>query len=372
MELTPRVAPEVLPEEEAEAEVVKLKRKPKEKKQIIDAVIELADGPGRGRGGRGFGPPVVKDVSDILAEQRYLPRSAIVMRLMEIREDPLAHFLPTKMTPEGTYLCVGPPGLAPELSDLFMRPTQSGQTSKKRGASPEKTGRKKAKVEESVRDEEEVEQGRREASVAPSVGIPSDVLGGRASLVPEGGFDFGDMTAGGDDFQMEIPSDVLVARQDIKVSRAGSLAPSELTRLSTPGVEGEGEESYADLTCPIASFDVRPAQSSSQSHETDGESSEGKGYSKNTMKALAIARKEMQPTDDGEERVMSFARMSQKASRRAAATFFFELLVLGTRDCVKLTQSTPFENIEIRAKTKLWERQGSSSEGPSVISVMGP
>ena len=46
-----------------------------------------------------------------------------------------------------------------------------------------------------------------------------------------------------------------------------------------------------------------------------------------------------------------------QASRRAAATFFFELLVLGTRDCVKLTQPEPFSNIEVRAKDKLWERQ---------------
>ena len=32
---------------------------------------------------------------------------------------------------------------------------------------------------------------------------------------------------------------------------------------------------------------------------------------------------------------------------RAAASFFFELLVLGTRDCVKLSQVAPYDNIEI-------------------------
>ncbi|KAH0827844.1 Rec8 like protein-domain-containing protein [Lanmaoa asiatica] len=46
--LTPRVAQPELPEEaEPEPDTIKAKRKPKEKKQIIDSVIELADGPWR-------------------------------------------------------------------------------------------------------------------------------------------------------------------------------------------------------------------------------------------------------------------------------------------------------------------------------------
>jgi cohesin complex subunit SCC1 len=64
-----------------------------------------------------------------------------------------------------------------------------------------------------------------------------------------------------------------------------------------------------------------------------------------------------------------------KASRRAASSFFFELLVLGTRDCIQLSQAKPFENIEIRAKGKLWEhniRQGrQASVAPSLASSMG-
>ena len=44
-----------------------------------------------------------------------------------------------------------------------------------------------------------------------------------------------------------------------------------------------------------------------------------------------------------------------KASRRAASAFFFELLVLTTRDCVNVSQEASFGNIEIRGKQKLWE-----------------
>lgn len=93
---------------------------------------------------------------------------------------------------------------------------------------------------------------------------------------------------------------------------------------------------------------------------------DSKGYSKNTVKALALIRRDLQPAHGGQEPVMSFARMSQKASRRAASAFFFELLVLGTRDCIKLTQSAAFENIEIRATPKLWEQSGSVASAVSL------
>ncbi|KAH7910585.1 Rec8 like protein-domain-containing protein [Hygrophoropsis aurantiaca] len=379
--LTPRAAAQAAAEELADA---KAKRKPKEKKQIIDSVTELADGPGvkigRGRHGA-LGAPIVKDVSDILTEYHSLPRSTLVMRLMEIREDPLAHFLPTKVTPQGTFFYAGPPGLVPELNELFMRPIQNA-ASKKRGASPTKGSRKKLRPDGSVH-EEEVEQGRRDASIAPSVGFGSEMVGARGSVAPDV-FDFGDITAGGnDDFQMNVGDEFQPAQDDLGIERAPSRsAPlSELSRLSTPAVEGEeGDVSYADLTSPIAIFDDRSSQVQSsqvqssqvQSSQETVEVGEGRGYSRNTVKALGIIRRDLQPEDDtDDEKVMSFRKMSEKASRRAASSFFFELLVLGTRDCIKLSQAAPYENIEIRAKDKLWERQRHGSAAPSIASVMG-
>jgi cohesin complex subunit SCC1 len=363
--LTPKAAAQELADDEVTA---KAKRKPKEKKQIIDDVTELTGGPGA-RAGRGLGAPIVKDVSDILADQQSLPRSAMVMRLMEIREDPLAYFLPTKVTPEGTFFFAGPPGLAPELSDLFMRPLQSGLPTKKRGASPDKAGRKKPRIEESVHEDEQVEQARRDASVAPSIALASEALGGRASMAPDGGFDFGDMTGGLDEFQMDVGGEFPVARDALGLEESKGPA-TDRSRFSTPAIEGEeGEESYADMTSPIATFEVRPS-SQTQEAASDGE---GTGYSKNTVKALGVIRKELRPEgrEDGVEHVISFRKMSEKASRRAASAFFFELLVLGTRDCVKLSQSAPFENIEIRAKDKLWERQRHGSIAPSTVSARG-
>lgn len=62
-----------------------------------------------------------------------------------------------------------------------------------------------------------------------------------------------------------------------------------------------------------------------------------------------------------------FFPIPSQATRRAAASFFFELLVLGTRDCVKLDQRAPYENIHVQAKDKLWERQRHGSVAASEL-----
>ncbi|THH15656.1 hypothetical protein EW146_g4851 [Bondarzewia mesenterica] len=343
------------------------KKKRKEKKQIIDDITEIQGGKRRG----GLGAEIAKDVSSILTEHHYLPRSSLVMRLLEIREDPIAHFFPTKVTPTGTYFCAAPPGIAPELQEMFMRPMQMHAPHKRRAASPGKPASKKARLEESVAGDDEIEQARRAASVAPSVALGSEILG-RASIGPgfEGGLEFDNTGLGVEDFQMdlgEIRGEEADVRLEMLRARSKSLALSELTRLSTPGIE-ESEETYADLECPIVVFDMKGQSQSSES--TD--SVDSKGYSQNTVRALGIVRKELQPeADGGGEKVMSFKRMSEKATRRAASSFFFELLVLGTRDCIKLSQAAPFENIEVRPTDKLWNLRQHSSTAPSLAVSMG-
>ena len=107
--------------------------------------------------------------------------------------------------------------------------------------------------------------------------------------------------------------------------RSRSLAPSELTRLSEPPPDPlleEGDESHADATCPIALFDDRTAASQSQSQgqsqaqtqSASEPSDDGKGYSKNTVKALGLIRRELQPSaeEQGEDKYMSFNHMAQK------------------------------------------------------------
>jgi cohesin complex subunit SCC1 len=289
-------------------------RRKRKKKQIFDDLTELE---GRGRGG--LGPLNAVDVSSILTDHQYLPRSSVVMRLLEIREDPISHFLPTKVTPNGTFFFAGPPGIAPELQEMFMRPISTFvPASKRRGTSPEKPQSKRARIEpegepSSVVPEDEGEPGQaRRASVAPSHGVGSEVLGGRESVGPV--FEFDNAGLGMEDFQMDLGGADI---PPVELVREKSVAPSELTRISrasTPAVEaGEGEETYADLECPIAVFDMKG--SSQMSEDSAGASSDGKGYSKNTVRALGIVRKELEPAEgDGEDKVMSFNHMATKVT----------------------------------------------------------
>jgi cohesin complex subunit SCC1 len=130
---------------------------------------------------------------------------------------------------------------------------------------------------------------------------------GRESIGP--GFEFDNTGLGMEVFQMDIGKDDL---PPVELIREKSVAPSELTRMSrtsTPALE-EGEETYADLECPIVAFDMK---GSSQASDTDntGATTDGKGFSKNTVRALGIIRKELDPVE-GEEKVMSFNRMATK------------------------------------------------------------
>jgi len=305
-------------------EASKAKRKIREKKQIIDSVTELQDGPGakvgRGRVG-GLGAPLVKDVSNILTDQQFLPRSSVVLRLLAIRDDPLAHFLPTKVTTNGTFICAAPPGLAPELTELFMRPVTSGFAPKRRGMSLEKGPDKRPRLDGSVH-EDDIEQGRRATSLAPSLALGSDIIG-RHSVGPDGVIDFGDHTGGVDGYQLELPEFDVGAGGDIDMgqTRSKSLVPSVLSRLSTPAPDGaiieEGDETYADASCPIAMFDIRPStqtQTQGAEGEVQATDNEGRGYSKNTIKALGIIRKELQPAAGQEEldKMLSFRKMSDR------------------------------------------------------------
>jgi len=140
-------------------------------------------------------------------------------------------------------------------------------------------------------------------------------------------------------------------------------------RRSTPGFRGDddlgGLESYDAQSCSIGIFDMRNKEGESQAQtqsleaeeiERSTEQVQSKGYSKNTVKAIGVIRKGLEAEEgEGDERYLSFNKIAEKASRRAASAFFFELLVLTTRDCLNVSQEASFGNIEIRGKQKLWE-----------------
>jgi len=131
-------------------------------------------------------------------------------------------------------------------------------------------------------------------------------------------------------------------------------------RLSTPGLPelGAEGESYADASCKIAIFD----NAQSQPPETDANGDQSAvGFSRNTRKAITFLKKELDAqSSQSQDHKLHFTELSQKANRRTASSFFFELLVLGTKDYLNLKQTKPYSNIEISGKTKLWNQQSSS------------
>ncbi|EJD02734.1 uncharacterized protein FOMMEDRAFT_156068 [Fomitiporia mediterranea MF3/22] len=139
------------------------------KKQIIDRVTELEDGPRMN-----LGRASQAKVSEIVTRQQFLPRSRNVMRLLEIRQDPLAHFVPTKTT-------------ATKLAEMFTRPIANILVHKRRDTSPEKPNKKARLDKKNI--EEEDEQACRAEGLAPSAALGNDVL--RHGDLDHGGFDFG-------------------------------------------------------------------------------------------------------------------------------------------------------------------------------------
>ncbi|KAF8622372.1 hypothetical protein AX15_007101 [Amanita polypyramis BW_CC] len=327
-------------------------KKAREKRQIVDLVTELQDG---GRTQFDSGP----DSTIVVVEQQFLRKSSIVLRLLEIHNNPIAHFFHGKSKQDSSH-CGAHYSLGPELMQLFTRPTGRSLTIK-RSLSP--SGRpfsKRPRIENLGNTPEvELEYGRKDISPPTSLRLGSDIL--RRNT------DFDDGLAGMEDQSVRFDDQMDVQLDNFGLELGPQSYPSASKSLLLPedGLPSQGleqihnPEDSGDVvkdTCLIADFDLGPLR-----HSQDTESNiDNRGFSKNTLKALEIIRGGLPPPRSGEvASVLSFQGLSSKATRRAAASFFFELLVLGTRDCLHLSQSASFENIKITAKEKLWTQLSS-------------
>ena len=284
-----------------DAHLNKLKKKLKDRKQIIDSVTEISN---MNRRGAAAANPLNTDISSITTEQHFLPRSSIVIRLLEIRDDPLSHFFPIQVTPKGTFFSAAPPGLTPELSELFLHPVQGTTAQKRKASSPSSSPAKRLR--------QDVEQARRAGTLPPSP-ILEDIHPERKSPgIDAGIFEFPDASAVMDDFELVVPIGL-----DMDDERAGSVVATDRSRQSSLGPDAV---SYGDSTCPISTFDVRQPTQPSQLADVDQQEQpeiaehDKHGYSKNTMKALGLIRKELQPglEEEAERKILSFTKMSHK------------------------------------------------------------
>ncbi|WWD22069.1 hypothetical protein CI109_106558 [Kwoniella shandongensis] len=295
-------------------------------------------------------PDVPADNSSILGVERYIPSDPEVIRLREIVADPGAHFLPTIRVGGETMIFAGPQGLAPELAELFTFPSNILRRGRETEAEAAERASKRPRLAGDAEEEEDdVEAGRRRVG---------------ASEQP---FDFGGIAPGDDSFAFQPQEEFALEDEPLLTPRAGRVLPRE----REPSIAPSRAESIAreiqfggsqtgEFT--LAMFDItsrsKGSDEASQSQlSTPSKASEARttasGFSKNTSMAMGLLRKELDAIEEG-ERALSFEKLADKSTKRAAASFFFEMLVLGTRDCVKLDQPTAFGDIEIRGKDKLW------------------
>ncbi|WWC67661.1 uncharacterized protein I206_101572 [Kwoniella pini CBS 10737] len=309
--------------------------KPKRPRLVqADAELELPDEP--------------RDLSSILGEERYIPSDPEAIRLQEIMADPSAHFLPIIRVGGENMIFAGPPGLAPELAELFTFP--SNVLRRSRGVEEEDRASKRPRLEE----EEDVEAGRRVERGSEPFEFPSG---------------FGQDIGLDDSYALQPEDEPLITPRATRVlPREPSIAPSRAESIAREIQFGDerGEFTLSLFDSRMAAGREEFSQSQLSQQSTPTKSSERTtttgGFSKNTSMAMGLLRKELDAIEE-EDKVLSFEKLADKSTKRAASSFFFELLVLGTRDCVKLEQSTPYEDIKVRGKEKLWpEGEGLGGE----------
>lgn len=326
IDVTPRTAKRIADAQQAQP-------KPKRVRVVrADEELELAD--------EEFAPPTEED-SNILGEERFIPADPEAVRLRDIIDDPAKHFLPTVKVGADSFIFAGPAGLAPELADLFLFNTNVLRRARDEPEEDDHAAKRLRTATVEAEDEDEV--GRRQSRLPSEVdfdaGMDNTFDGGFDAGNFDGG-DMGDMSFGFDDLKTP-PARI----------RDPSLAPSRaesVARAIQFGDEGDNA---------LACFDTRTstqAQTQTQDPSLDATQPEATGgFSKTTGMAMGVLRREIEAIE-AEDKAVQFDKVAAGASKRAASAFFFELLVLGTRDAVKLEQEKAYGPIEVRAKEKLF------------------
>lgn len=351
----------------------------KAKTQLVDTVTEL-EGNGLGRGG-GMGSQggsqnvgVTTSRADKIAaglylEPSYLPKNRYELACLEIRLNPRRNrCLPKTVTEGGSqWLLAAPPGICSELTDLFKFPAPAANA-------PTRAARSRLLENDAVGEDIEQgqltrsrsmeselgrrrEQGLEEASgfdEGPSHmmldGVEGDTTGMMMGLEDEQVFQ--------EEFRFEMQSNPDQPLEDAQ-SNPRMSPTAAFEELPRPA-RAEGESSLLDLFDELS--ETQPTQSSIKENATqNGAKGPATKWSKNTVKALKVLKGQWidhEEDDLGEtsgNKKISFEKVSEKATKRAASSFFFELLVLTTRDCLKLEQNRPYGPIEVEKRDRLWE-----------------
>ncbi|CAK9780140.1 hypothetical protein CC85DRAFT_285433 [Cutaneotrichosporon oleaginosum] len=250
------------------------------------------------------------------------------------------------------FIMAGPSYLPPALEELFTFPIHTLRRRRVEGEREESP--KRPRLESEMDYDLEIAR-RRSRTRTP----------GMASMAGDLGLENLDMDLSlleGD------PLDLPAYEPDVPFSSPRS----QISRYSRmPSIAGSRAESIARAVQehdtegpPLAIFDGGESAVGSQFTGT------GKGtggFSKTTGMAMGVLRREIEAIEStlSEGEGVTFTRVARGATKRAASQFFFELLVLGTRDAVGLKQEQAFGDIEVVPRPGLWETGARGAEGVS-------
>lgn len=307
--MTPRTAKRIAAIPSPNKDSAKTK---KSKKQIVDAVTELDAGPrGRGLGSQSSQSRQDRIDKGLIIEPTYLPRFREEFALREIQADPAKYFLPRIVERDGQdFMLIAPPGLCDELLDLFRYPVKPSLTKgagkrKQDGAAVDEEGRPDKRARSQTVESEGVGR-RRDGSLGVGFDMP----------FPEPDYDMGagDMT--GDDFRFDI-DDVLPNGHDDGAAKSRGNAwnaerePSLDLRGGVPDLTFDMPE-LGDSLLSIFDEDAAATQHETQAQQ---DAQPATKWSKNTVKALKVLKKELEPVEEeaeAEEKTMNFGEVSQK------------------------------------------------------------
>lgn len=368
-----------------------------EGRPLVDRVLETQQG-----------RAAVQRPDDIVQEGDLLPADPAEMEVRTIANDPIGYYVP-ELAPaaikEAGSFYAGPESLAPNLRSLFT-------------FTYDQVRRKQIALDEAL-PEPSPKRARltpgADMTGLTDLGLGRDAAAPRASLGPfpdqplpagPGAADdllpLDDMPALDDmpdlpplegkqpedlgaDLTLPEEEEEMTLRRSTRTRAARGGEPHlvdlpelpPLSRMSTPEAD-EGLGFLPTASDPLRGFQggydptAAAAVASAQAMPAVGDDSTTAGWSRNTVRALGVLRDQLVPggpaqraereeaaADAGEEpstnTKMSFQRVSGNATRRAAAAFFFELLVLGTKDAVRLEQPDAYGDIRVEAKDKLWD-----------------
>ncbi|KAH9810685.1 Rec8 like protein-domain-containing protein [Melampsora americana] len=351
----------------------------KAKTQLVDAVTEL-EGNGIGRvggmgsqgGSQNMGATTSradKIAAGLYLEPNYLPKNRYELACLEIRLNPRRNrHLPKTVTEGGSqWLLAAPPGICAELTNLFKFPAPAanaptrGRSSRLLEGGPAGGDVEQGQMTRSRSIDSELGR-RREAGLEEVSGFgegPSNITFDGVEDEPTGmmmGLEDGQIFQEEFRFEMQSNPDQPLDDAQSNPRRSPTAAVEELPRLA----RADGESSLLDLFDELS--ESQPTQSSIKENATqDGAKGPTTKWSKNTVKALKVLKGQFIDHDEddlheqGGNKKISFEKVSEKATKRAASSFFFELLVLTTRDCLKLEQNRPYGPIEVEKQDRLWE-----------------